>query len=98
MIIVNNYCTISNKLREIFGPDILVLFDLILATQHIVNIYLKSILCIYTQCLQDVRLLIYTQCLQDVRLLFRDKADKTKDRTLPTPDPSISNRSSNYYM
>ena len=74
MIMVDNCCTLRNKLTAIFGPGVKVRLDLFHAVQRIVKCMSK-------------KHPMYMQCLQDVKQLFRDPADKGKDRTLPTPAP-----------
>ena len=80
MIMVDNCCTLRNKLTAIFGPGVKVCLDLFHAVLRIIK-------CIST------KHPLYTQCLQDVKQLFQDPADKGKDHTLPTlaPDTLIKN-------
>ena len=73
-IIVDNCCTLKNKIKDIFGPNVLVKLDLFHGTQRIVKKVPKH---------------SGSALMKDLRLCFRKSSDVGDERKENTPPPNV---------
>lgn len=73
LLLVDNCCSLANKLQQTFGQDVIVKFDIWHAIQRV----LKKV---------SKRHPLYSLFTSDFKLVFRDSTDLSKDRNLTTPD------------
>ena len=76
IVTVDNCCTVRNKLKALFGDDIIVNLDIFHATQRIIKPMPK-------------RHPLYTHCKSDITMIFRDPKDRGTKREMTTPDSAI---------
>ena len=82
-IIVDNCCTLKNKLKDIFGPNVLIKLDLFHGIQRIVKKIPKQS---GTAVVKRLR----KQLIKDLRLCFRKSSDLGDERKENTPSPTVT--------
>jgi hypothetical protein len=81
-IIVDNCCILKNKLKDIFGPNVIIKLDLFHGIQRIIKQISKRSGNAMVKRLRK-------QLIKDLRLCFRQLSDVGDERKEMTPSPTI---------